>query len=88
MTCPFALFCPSLDLQVPVSYTWSPALVERPNDWPDHCRVTGFVHVPLKSLTEFQPPQEWKVGCKVGVAAGSGMEGPMKEGMARVAKLR
>ena len=46
--------------QVPISYIWSPSLVERPTDWPHYCEVVGFVNVELQKLTKYEPPKELK----------------------------
>jgi hypothetical protein len=44
--------------QVPITYIWSPTLVERPADWPHYCEVVGFINVDLQKLTKYTPPKE------------------------------
>lgn len=48
-------------LKIPTTYVWSPALVPKPNDWPSHIDVAGFIfrtqstynYTPPESLTTF-----------------------------------
>ncbi|GAX76945.1 hypothetical protein CEUSTIGMA_g4392.t1 [Chlamydomonas eustigma] len=44
--------------KVPITYIWSPTLVERPTDWPHYCEVVGFINVQLQKLTKYTPPKE------------------------------
>ncbi|KAG1676362.1 hypothetical protein FOA52_001157 [Chlamydomonas sp. UWO 241] len=44
--------------KVPVTYIWSPTLVERPSDWPHYCEVVGFINVELTKLTKYEPDKE------------------------------
>jgi sterol 3beta-glucosyltransferase len=42
-------------LPIPSSYVYSPSLVPRPQDWPDHVQVVGYCHAPAQS---YQPPPQ------------------------------
>ncbi|KAL3248382.1 hypothetical protein ABHI18_012054 [Aspergillus niger] len=43
-------------LRVPFTYLWSPSLLPKPDDWPDHINVTGFQFLP--SNRDYTPPQD------------------------------
>ncbi|KAL4765013.1 putative UDP-glucose,sterol transferase [Aspergillus foveolatus] len=53
-----AIRAPSLAhrLQVPYTYLWSPALLEKPLDWGDNIDVVGFSTLP--SAQDYKPPQD------------------------------
>ncbi|KFA51504.1 hypothetical protein S40293_10056 [Stachybotrys chartarum IBT 40293] len=39
-------------LQVPFTYCWSPALIPKPSDWPDHIDVCGFF---FRDMPQYSP---------------------------------
>ncbi|CAM4788250.1 unnamed protein product [Rotaria magnacalcarata] len=41
--------------KVPYTYCWSPSLVPKPADWPQHISVSGFFFLDL--ATNYQPPE-------------------------------
>ncbi|KAE8376412.1 hypothetical protein BDV26DRAFT_305613 [Aspergillus bertholletiae] len=43
-------------LRVPYTYLWSPALLPKPHDWPEHIDVCGFQT--LSSGSDYQPPTD------------------------------
>ncbi|KAJ3330243.1 hypothetical protein HDU93_000493, partial [Gonapodya sp. JEL0774] len=44
------------NLKVPHSYTWSPNLIPKPDDWGPHIDVVGFYFLPGSGETNYQPP--------------------------------
>ncbi|CAG7940237.1 unnamed protein product [Penicillium nalgiovense] len=42
-------------LKIPYTYCWSPALVPKPQDWPDHIDVCGFF---FRDPPSYSPPSE------------------------------
>eukprot|EP01026_Neomeris_dumetosa_P033361 TRINITY_DN26605_c0_g1_i2.p1 TRINITY_DN26605_c0_g1~~TRINITY_DN26605_c0_g1_i2.p1 ORF type:complete len:309 (-),score=36.87 TRINITY_DN26605_c0_g1_i2:267-1193(-) len=46
------------DSNTPWTYCWSPALVAKPNDWPENIDVVGFFFLNQASLMQYQPPDE------------------------------
>ncbi|KAL5363191.1 hypothetical protein BJX96DRAFT_167274 [Aspergillus floccosus] len=47
------------ELQIPHVYLWSPALLPKPDDWPDYINICGFTHLPVP--TKFVPSVELNV---------------------------
>ena len=45
-----------VDECVPYTYCWSPSLVPKPADWPDHIDVSGFFFLDL--ATNYKPPDD------------------------------
>mmetsp|Transcript_1883 Transcript_1883/g.5490 ORF Transcript_1883/g.5490 Transcript_1883/m.5490 type:complete len:715 (+) Transcript_1883:126-2270(+) len=45
-------------LKVPHTYCWSPALVQKPQDWKDHIDVVGFFFLDESKHTQYQPPDD------------------------------
>ena len=45
-----------IDEGVPYTYCWSPSLVAKPSDWPDHIDVSGFLFLDL--ATNYTPPND------------------------------
>ncbi|KAJ5124951.1 UDP-glucuronosyl/UDP-glucosyltransferase [Penicillium bovifimosum] len=43
-------------LRVPCSYLWSPSILRKPRDWPEHIDICGFSVLPAKS--DYKPPKE------------------------------
>lgn len=52
---------------VPTSYTFSPALVPPPSDWPAHVHVTGFCRLEAAAATHgYTPPAELEAFLEAG----------------------
>ena len=45
-----------IDEHVPHTYCWSPSLVPKPDDWPEHIDVSGFFFLDL--ATNYTPPED------------------------------
>ncbi|CAF3539582.1 unnamed protein product [Rotaria sordida] len=45
-----------LDEHVPHTYCWSPSLVPKPDDWPEHIDISGFFFLDL--ATNYKPPED------------------------------
>ncbi|KAI9369654.1 hypothetical protein BJX61DRAFT_549434 [Aspergillus egyptiacus] len=45
-------------LQIPFTYLWSPALLEKPFDWDSHIDVAGFSMLPRAQ--DYEPPEDLK----------------------------
>ncbi|THC93158.1 hypothetical protein EYZ11_007367 [Aspergillus tanneri] len=61
-----AIRAPSINhrLQVPYTYLWSPSLLPKPQDWPDHLDVCGFQVLPAES--DYSPPEDLDAFLKAG----------------------
>ncbi|KAL4794118.1 hypothetical protein BDV19DRAFT_390630 [Aspergillus venezuelensis] len=51
-------------LQIPYTYLWSPALLEKPLDWASNIDVVGFSHLPGPS--DYKPPEDLQKFLDVG----------------------